>query len=111
MSDSSAGQGSAMVESVGLSKFYGEFAAVQHISFAVPAGQVLEAAGCAGGPGSGQDGQVDLALAAGLQELLGGLFLNEERGLRELVGELPQQRRQKIGGDRRNGAEANSAVA
>ena len=30
----------AMIESVGLSKFYGDFAAVQDISFSVPRGQV-----------------------------------------------------------------------
>ena len=36
----SVGHHSAMVESDGLSKFYGEFAAVQNITFSVPAGQV-----------------------------------------------------------------------
>jgi ABC-2 type transport system ATP-binding protein len=40
MSDGASEQGSAMVESDGLSKFYGEFAAVQHITFSVPAGEV-----------------------------------------------------------------------
>ena len=40
MSDVPAGKESAMVESDGLSKFYGEFAAVQNISFSVPSGQV-----------------------------------------------------------------------
>ena len=40
MKDDLVESSSAMVESRGLSKFYGEFAAVQNISFSVPAGQV-----------------------------------------------------------------------
>lgn len=36
----SAAAGSAMIEAVGLSKFYGSFAATQNVSFAVPRGQV-----------------------------------------------------------------------
>lgn len=40
MNDSSAEHASAMVEADGLSKFYHEFAAVQKVTFSVPAGQV-----------------------------------------------------------------------
>ena len=40
MSDGAAGHTTAMVEADRLGKFYGEFAAVQDVSFSVPAGQV-----------------------------------------------------------------------
>src|SRR5580704_8786187 len=38
MSDS---QGPAMIEAVGLSKYYGEFAAIEDVSFSIPKGQVV----------------------------------------------------------------------
>lgn len=40
MVDDSSGQPSVMIQADGLSKFYGEFAAVQNVSFTVPRGQV-----------------------------------------------------------------------
>src|SRR5438128_751798 len=36
-----AQQGPAMIEAVGLSKFYGDFAAIQDISFSIPQGQIV----------------------------------------------------------------------
>ena len=34
-------QGPAMIEAVGLSKYYGDFAAVEDVSFSIPQGQVV----------------------------------------------------------------------
>lgn len=92
MSDGSVGRKSAMVESDGLSKFYGEFAAVQHITFSVPAGQV-----CAflGPNGAGKSTTMKmltgyLSPSAGVARIGGFDTQTERLQAAEMLGYLPE---------------------
>lgn len=92
MSDGTSGQSSAMIEAEGLSKFYGEFAAVQHISFSVPAGQV-----CAflGPNGAGKSTTMKLltgflAPSSGTARIGGFDTQTERLQAAEMLGYLPE---------------------
>ena len=92
MSGGSSGPASAMVESDGLSKFYGEFAAVQHITFSVPAGQV-----CAflGPNGAGKSTTMKmltgfLAPSSGVARIGGFDTQTERLQAAEMLGYLPE---------------------
>ena len=92
MSDGSVGHKSAMVESDGLSKFYGDFAAVQNITFSVPAGQV-----CAflGPNGAGKSTTMKmltgyLSPSSGLARIGGFDTQTERLQAAELLGYLPE---------------------
>lgn len=92
MSGSSVGHKSAMVESDGLSKFYGEFAAVQNVTFSVPAGQV-----CAflGPNGAGKSTTMKmltgfLAPSSGVARIGGFDTQTERLQAAEMLGYLPE---------------------
>ena len=92
MSDGSVGHKSAMVESDGLSKFYGDFAAVQNITFSVPAGQV-----CAflGPNGAGKSTTMKmltgyLSPSSGVARIGGFDTQTERLQAVELLGYLPE---------------------
>lgn len=91
-SESSSGQPSVMIQADGLSKFYGEFAATQNVSFTVPAGEV-----CAflGPNGAGKSTTMKLltgflAPSAGTARI-GGFDTQVERlSAAEMLGYLPE---------------------
>ncbi|MEM1070401.1 MAG: ATP-binding cassette domain-containing protein [Planctomycetota bacterium] len=92
MGESSPGQDSVMIQADGLSKFYGEFAAVQNVSFTVPAGQV-----CAflGPNGAGKSTTMKLltgflAPSAGTARIGGFDTQTERLAAAELLGYLPE---------------------
>ena len=92
MSDGSVGHKSAMVESDGLSKFYGDFAAVQNITFSVPAGQV-----CAflGPNGAGKSTTMKmltgyLSPSSGVARIGGFDTQTERLQAAEMLGYLPE---------------------
>jgi ABC-2 type transport system ATP-binding protein len=92
MSDSSAEHASAMVEADGLSKFYHEFAAVQNVTFSVPAGQV-----CAflGPNGAGKSTTMKmltgyLAPSSGVARIGGFDTQTERLQAAEMLGYLPE---------------------
>jgi len=82
----------AMIEAIGLSKFYGPFAAVQNVSFSVPRGQV---AAFLGPNGAGKSTTMKLltgflAPSAGTAKI-GGLDMSTDRiKAAEILGYLPE---------------------
>src|SRR6478609_1903710 len=84
--------GTAMIEAVGLSKFYGPFAATQDVSFSVPRGQV---AAFLGPNGAGKSTTMKLltgflAPSAGVAKI-GGLDMSTDRiKAAEVLGYLPE---------------------
>ena len=84
--------GSAMIEAVGLGKFYGEFAAAQNVTFSVPKGQV-----CAflGPNGAGKSTTMKmltgfLAPCEGSARIAGCDVLTNRLGAAERLGYLPE---------------------
>ena len=83
---------SAMIEAIGLSKFYGPFAATQDVSFSVPRGQV---AAFLGPNGAGKSTTMKLltgflAPSAGTAKI-GGLDMSTDRiKAAEMLGYLPE---------------------
>jgi len=92
MVDSSSEHSSVMIEADGLSKFYGEFAAVQHVNFTVPSGQV-----CAflGPNGAGKSTTMKLltgflAPSEGTARIGGFDTQTERLAAAEMLGYLPE---------------------
>ena len=81
-----------MIEAVGLSKFYGQFAATRHVSFSVPRGQVC---GFLGPNGAGKSTTMKmltgfLAPSEG-RSLIGGFDVSYQRlQAAEILGYLPE---------------------
>ncbi|HUQ68886.1 MAG TPA: ATP-binding cassette domain-containing protein, partial [Planctomycetaceae bacterium] len=91
MTDSSAA-GQAMIEAIGLSKFYGAFAATREVTFAVPRGQV---AAFLGPNGAGKSTTMKLltgflAPSEGTARIGGHDMSTDRLQAAQLVGYLPE---------------------
>jgi ABC-2 type transport system ATP-binding protein len=81
----------AMIESIGLSKYYGNFVATKDVSFSIPKGEV---AAFLGPNGAGKSTTMKmltgyLAPSAG-KALIGGHNVAEDQAARSLIGYLPE---------------------